>query len=192
MTVTLQPAASLSAASGTGAELSALLHGAGVAPLDDMGWIRVTGEDRVRWLNGMVTNFVQQLAAGEGCYNFVLNAQGRIQGDLTAFAESDALVLRTSRSQVPLLIALLVVPPRSRLPTRSVPEMKNFDQVLVVVDAIVNPNWEMSQNADAATICDHSPQTRKILEQFDMTQERTSKALSSRVVVGANVGKQYL
>lgn len=107
MAVTLQPAATLSAASGTGAELSALLHGVGVAPLDAIGWIRVTGEDRVRWLNGMVTNFVQHLAPGEGCYNFVLNAQGRIQGDLTAFAETDAFVLKTGRNQIPVLMALL-------------------------------------------------------------------------------------
>ena len=37
-----------------------------------MGWIGVTGEDRMRWLNGMVTNSIAPLATGEGCYNFVL------------------------------------------------------------------------------------------------------------------------
>jgi folate-binding protein YgfZ len=78
-----------------------------VALLDATGWIRVTGSDRVRWLNGMVSNFTQQLAPGEGCYNFVLNAQGRIQGDLTAFAEADAYLLETRREQVPALMAHL-------------------------------------------------------------------------------------
>jgi len=91
----------------TGAQLSALLHGAGVAPLGDIAWIRVTGEDRVRWLNGMVTNAIQTLAPGEGCYNFVLNAQGRIQGDLTAFALDDSILLETSRDQVEKLLAHL-------------------------------------------------------------------------------------
>ena len=58
----------------------------------DLGWqqrVAVTGEDRVRWLNGMVTHNVAALcahppeatSAGVGNYNFVLNAQGRIQGD---------------------------------------------------------------------------------------------------------------
>lgn len=89
------------------AELAALLSGAGVAPLQDVGWIRVTGSDRVRWLNGMVTNSIQALATGEGCYCFVLNVQGRIQGDLTAFLEDDAILLRTDKARLPGLMALL-------------------------------------------------------------------------------------
>jgi hypothetical protein len=72
------------------------------------------------------------------------------------------------------------------------PEVKNFDQVLVVVNAIVNPNREMSQNSNATTVCDHSPQTGKILQQFDVIQQRPAKAFGSRIVVGANVGKQLL
>jgi folate-binding protein YgfZ len=88
-------------------EVRYLLEAAGVFPLDDLGWIRVTGEDRTRWLNGMVTNSIQDLKPGEGIYSFVLNAQGRIQGDLYAFAEADTLLLETSRAQVPALMALL-------------------------------------------------------------------------------------
>jgi aminomethyltransferase len=103
MAPTLQPADTSSAA----AQLDALLHAAAVAPLDSTGWIRVTGSDRVRWLNGMVTNNIQTLAPGEGCYNFVLNAQGRIQGDVTAFPLEDSIFLETSRSQLPALLAHL-------------------------------------------------------------------------------------
>ena len=106
MTTSLQ-SANIPAAADSSAQLSALLTGAALAPLDDAGWIRVTGEDRVRWLNGMVTNSIQQLAPGEGCYNFVLNAQGRIQGDLTAFALPDSILLETSRDQIPALLAHL-------------------------------------------------------------------------------------
>jgi aminomethyltransferase len=89
------------------AQLAALLQGVGVAPLDHTGWIRVTGEDRVRWLNGMVTNATQQLMPGEGNYNFLLSVQGRIQGDATIFAEPDAQLLETAASQVPGLMSLL-------------------------------------------------------------------------------------
>jgi folate-binding protein YgfZ len=106
MTTTLE-SADIPTAADSGAQVSALLRGAGVAPLDDTGWIRVTGEDRVRWLNGMVTNSIQDLAPGEGCYNFVLNAQGRIQGDLNAFALPDSILLGTAADQVEKLLAHL-------------------------------------------------------------------------------------
>ena len=87
--------------------LYALLEGTGVAPLDDIGWIRVTGEDRVRWLNGMTTNSIQQLRSGESNYNFFLSAQGRIQGDACALALDDSILLGTARTRVPALIELL-------------------------------------------------------------------------------------
>jgi aminomethyltransferase len=88
-------------------QLAALLEGAGLSPIDNAGWIRVTGEDRVRWLNGMVTNSVQDLQTGKGCYNFLLSVQGRIQGDGYIFAEPDALLLETASEQVPGLMSLL-------------------------------------------------------------------------------------
>jgi folate-binding protein YgfZ len=110
MAATLQSAVPSAPTPDSATQLSALLHAAATAPLDDAGWIRVTGSDRVRWLNGMVTNDIQSLVPGEGCYNFVLNAQGRIQGDLTAFApanDPDALLLESSRAQLPTLLAHL-------------------------------------------------------------------------------------
>ena len=58
--------------------------------LDGGSLIRCTGEDRVRWLNGMVTNFVGNLEENAGCYAFVLNAQGRIQGDLDIYRRADS------------------------------------------------------------------------------------------------------
>ncbi len=93
--------------SSSAAQLAALLQRIGVSRLDRTGWIRVTGEDRVRWLNGMVTNSIQQLKDGEGNYNFLLTVQGRIQGDATIFAEPGALLMETTASQVPGLMALL-------------------------------------------------------------------------------------
>jgi folate-binding protein YgfZ len=55
----------------------------------------------------MVTNSIQDLKNGEGNYNFLLNVQGRIQGDATIFAEPDALLIETASSQIPALMALL-------------------------------------------------------------------------------------
>src|ERR1700730_372186 len=88
-------------------QLAALLQGAGISRLDQTAWIRITGEDRVRWLNGMVTNSIQDLKTGQGNYNFLLSVQGRIQADATIFAEPDALLMETAASQVPALMNLL-------------------------------------------------------------------------------------
>ena len=81
------------------AEFRALLEGCG---LYDMSWqakLVLTGEDRVRWLNGMVTNNVRDLAAGHGVYCFVLTAQGRIVADLVAYNRGDFLLVTSDRSQ---------------------------------------------------------------------------------------------
>ena len=98
---------STSSTSNPASQLAALLQNAGLSHLRNLGWIRVTGEDRIRWLNGMVTNSIQQLQSGEGNYNFILSVQGRIQGDSTIFARPDHLLMETGASQVPALIALL-------------------------------------------------------------------------------------
>jgi folate-binding protein YgfZ len=95
------------AATGPSAQIAALLQGAGISPLDSTGWIRVAGKDRVRWLNGMVTNSVKELQPGKGCYSFMLSAQGRIQGDAYIFAEAEAFLLEAAADRVPGLIALL-------------------------------------------------------------------------------------
>ena len=87
--------------------VSTLLTHAGFAPAHALGWIRVTGEDRVRWLNGMATNAIQALAPGEGCYNFFLSAQGRIQADATAWMQADSILLETAQDRVPPMIAML-------------------------------------------------------------------------------------
>jgi len=70
-------------------EIEALSSGAAI---HDLGWLRriaVRGEDRFRWLSGMVTNTVNDLLPNTGAWNLVLNAQGRIQGDLTVWREGE-------------------------------------------------------------------------------------------------------
>src|SRR5208337_573680 len=81
------------------AEFQALLSGCGLYDLSWRAKIAVTGGDRVRWLNGMVTNNVRDLAPGHGVYAFLLNAQGRIQADLYVFQRGDSLLVDTERGQ---------------------------------------------------------------------------------------------
>ncbi len=80
-------------------QLRALVEGAGVYELASRTRFRIAGEDRVRWLNGMVTNTVKDLRPGELNYTFLLNAQGRIQGDGEVWALPGSLLLTTDRGQ---------------------------------------------------------------------------------------------
>src|SRR5437899_9092259 len=77
--------------------------------LYDLGWrakVSITGEDRVRWLNGMVTNNVKDLPLNQGNYSFILNPQGRILGDLYTYNRGDYLLIDTERSQLENLLKL--------------------------------------------------------------------------------------
>jgi folate-binding protein YgfZ len=80
------------------------------AAVHDLGWLRrvaVRGEDRFRWLSGMVTNTVNDLGVSAGAWNLVLNAQGRIQGDLHVWREGDKLELEIAADQYDRLLAHL-------------------------------------------------------------------------------------
>lgn len=88
-------------------ETEALATGAAA---HDLGWLRrfaVRGEDRFRWLSGMVTNTVNDLPEQGGAWNLVLNAQGRIQGDLTVWREGDQLEIEIEAGQAERLLAHL-------------------------------------------------------------------------------------
>jgi folate-binding protein YgfZ len=81
-------------------EFSALRSGCGAYDLGFRAKISVTGSDRVRWLNGMITNNVRDLAVGHGVYGFLLNPQGRILGDLYAYNRGESITVDTDVSQL--------------------------------------------------------------------------------------------
>ena len=72
----------------------------GIYELNSRAKVALTGEDRVRWLNGMITNNVRDLPAGQGVYGFLLNPQGKILGDLYAFNRGEYLLVDTESSQL--------------------------------------------------------------------------------------------
>jgi len=78
------------------------------AAAHDLGWMRrvsLRGEDRFRWLSGMVTNTVSDIPENGGAWNLVLNAQGRIQGDLTVWRSGESLELEIAADQFEKLMA---------------------------------------------------------------------------------------
>jgi folate-binding protein YgfZ len=93
--------------SSTHDELAAALSDSACFDLGYRTRIRITGEDRIRWLNGMVSNAIQTLPEGQGNYNFILNAQGRIQGDCYIYRRGGDLFLDTDRFQASRLLAHL-------------------------------------------------------------------------------------
>jgi len=85
-------------------EFSALLTGCGIYDLGFRARISLNGGDRVRWLNGMVTNNIRDLAVGHGVYAFLLNPQGRILGDMLVYNSGESLIVETDRSQVEKIV----------------------------------------------------------------------------------------
>jgi len=120
------------------AETAALLTD---AALHDLGWLRrveVRGEDRFRWLSGMVTNAVEPLPDRTGAYNLVLNAQGRIQGDACVWRSGDSLELEIAANQAEALLT-------------------HFDRFIVMDDV------ELLPLADRSAIGLTGPQATKVL-----------------------------
>jgi len=87
------------------AEFHALRTDCGVYDLDSRAKVLLTGSDRVRWLNGMVTNNVRDLATGHGVYAFLLNPQGHILGDLYAYNRGDSILVDSEQSQLSKILA---------------------------------------------------------------------------------------
>ncbi|MGA2346361.1 MAG: glycine cleavage T C-terminal barrel domain-containing protein [Candidatus Sulfotelmatobacter sp.] len=86
-------------------EFAALRGGCGVFDLGFRAKIALTGGDRVRWLNGMVTNNIRDLSVGQGVYAFLLNPQGHILGDLFAYNRGESITVDTDCGQAEKILA---------------------------------------------------------------------------------------
>jgi tRNA-modifying protein YgfZ len=88
----------------------AVRRAAGLFRLPARGLLEVRGGDRLRFLNGQLSNEVAGLEPGgprSGCYALVLTPQGRIVADLHVMARPDAVWLETAREAVPRALARL-------------------------------------------------------------------------------------
>jgi folate-binding protein YgfZ len=75
------------------AEHAALRDNAGVLDLSFRGRLCLTGADRVRLLNGQVTNDVKMLSVGTGCYAAVVTAKGKMESDANIYCLPGELLL---------------------------------------------------------------------------------------------------
>jgi tRNA-modifying protein YgfZ len=70
---------------------------AGLVGRADRARIVVSGADRAAFLQGLLTNDVVALRAGQGCYTAYLTAQGRMIADLFVYELGDVLLLTLHR-----------------------------------------------------------------------------------------------
>jgi folate-binding protein YgfZ len=75
------------------AEYAALGESAGILDLSFRGRLCILGADRVKFLNGQVTNNVKELRTGGGCYAALVSAKGKIQSDLHIYILENEILL---------------------------------------------------------------------------------------------------
>lgn len=71
----------------------ALRDGAAIADVASRAQIGVAGRDRRSYLQGLLTNDIEALQAGSGCYAAWLTPQGRLITDLQVFESGDMVLL---------------------------------------------------------------------------------------------------
>jgi folate-binding protein YgfZ len=71
----------------------ALRERAGLVNRSDRGRLRLTGQDRRDYLQGLLTNDIVALSAGSGCYACLLTAQGRMIADMYVVETGEAILI---------------------------------------------------------------------------------------------------
>ena len=80
---------------------------AGLVDRADRARIVVSGADRASFLQGLLTNDVVSLKAGQGCYAAYLTAQGRMIADLHVYELGDVMLLTLHRDVKETVMAKL-------------------------------------------------------------------------------------
>src|SRR5438270_11284830 len=150
--------------SGVVQEFSELHSGCAVYDLNWRAKIVITGEDRVRWLNGMVTNSLRDLPLNHGNYNFLLNPQGRILADMYIYNRGEYLLLDTDRSQLEAV-------------------MKTLDHYIIMDDVELA---DSSETLGAIGIC--GPKANEVLAALHVTAADKLEPLEVRDLVINNLG----
>jgi folate-binding protein YgfZ len=89
------------------ASYDAARHGAGLIDRSDRGRIVVSGKDRASYLQGLLTNDITALEAGEGCYAAYLTPQGRMIADMWVYELGDVMLLTLARDVIDTILAKL-------------------------------------------------------------------------------------
>jgi len=80
-----------------------LRESAGLVDRSDRGKLLLTGAEAAEYLQGQVTNDVEALAPGEGCYAALLTHKGKVVADMRILRETESLLLDTEAHALPAL-----------------------------------------------------------------------------------------
>jgi tRNA-modifying protein YgfZ len=85
----------------------AVSEGCGVVDRSERGRLALTGPDAKTFLQGQVTNDIEGLEPGRGCYAAFLTHKGKMLGDLRVLDLGDELLLDTERSSLQELFNMI-------------------------------------------------------------------------------------
>jgi folate-binding protein YgfZ len=93
--------------------------------LPERGVLAVEGDDRVGFLQGLVSNDIEAVRPGHAVWTALLTAQGKWLADFFVFADSEALLLDCESAQVEMLTQRLArYRLRMKVSLRAVPELQ--------------------------------------------------------------------
>jgi glycine cleavage system T protein (aminomethyltransferase) len=72
-------------------EHAAVRHAAGLSDLSHRGKIRVTGDDRIKWLQSLISNDILTLQSGQGRYSSFLTHKGKMLGYFRVYIQPDVV-----------------------------------------------------------------------------------------------------
>jgi tRNA-modifying protein YgfZ len=81
-----------------------LREAAGLVDRSHRGKLRLTGGEAAEYLQGQVTNDVESLAPGAGCYAALLNHKGKMVTDMRVLRGTDFLWLDTEPAGLPVML----------------------------------------------------------------------------------------
>ena len=88
-------------------EYHALKHSAALIDLCHWGALRLTGRDRVRLLNALVTNDVESLEPGQGCHSALTTIKGKLVAELFVLRREEELFVLVSQGDTAVVAATI-------------------------------------------------------------------------------------
>ena len=114
-----------------------------LAALPRRAVLAIEGEDRVSFLQGLVSNDVNEVSPGRAVWAALLTPQGKWLADFFVFADGDRLLLDCERDQAPAILQRL-----SRYRLRSKVTLRIADELSVYA------SWEGAPTLQAITAAD--------------------------------------
>lgn len=83
----------------------AMTEGCALARRLSQGVVRVEGAEAGAFLQGQLTNDIEHLASGQGCYAALLTHKGKMLADMRVLASGGAMLIVGERSRLPVVLS---------------------------------------------------------------------------------------